>query len=113
MYPDIRNTEVKGEKAIDMLEKKWVEEDFIPHIRYRFQEIIQLRGISSAASAGNSATDHMRDWFLGSPDWQSIAFYSDGKHYGVPEGLMFSMPVTSRNGEYEIVEGIDMDDEFT
>ena len=113
MYPDLRNATSKGKKITSLVSQEWREKEFIDTIRHRFQRIIELRGISSAASAGNSATDHMRDWVLGSDHWQSIAFYTDGKHYGIPEGLMFSMPCTSSGGKYKVVEGIDMDDEFT
>ena len=72
---------------------------------------MELRGASSAASAGSAAIDHMRDWALGSNEWQSVAYYSDGKTYGVPEGLMFSFPVTTANGNYKLVEGLKLDDE--
>lgn len=113
MYPDLRNATSKGKKITSLVSQEWREGEFIDTIRHRFQRIIELRGISSAASAGNSATDHMRDWVLGSDHWQSIAFYTDGKHYGIPEGLMFSMPCTSAGGKYKVVEGIDVDDEFT
>lgn len=110
MYPDIRNTLVNGKKALDLVDLKWVNEEFTPRVQKRGAEIIALRKLSSAASAGNAAIDHMRDWVLGSKEWQSIAFYSDGKTYGVPEGLMFSIPCTTANGKYEIVKGLKLDD---
>ena len=111
MYPDIRNTLVKGKKATDLVDNKWINEEFTPRVQKRGAEIITLRKLSSAASAGNAAVDHMRDWALGSSEWQSIAFYSNGKTYGVPEGLMFSMPCTTANGKYEVVKGLKLDDE--
>lgn len=113
MYPDIRNTTVNGKAAPSLVDQKWTAEEFIPRVQKRGAEIIDLRKLSSAASAGNAAIFHMRDWVLGSDEWQSIAFYSDGKTYGVPEGLMFSMPCTTKNGKYEVVQGLNIDDEFS
>jgi malate dehydrogenase len=110
MYPDIRNTTVSGKKATDLVDSKWVNDEFTPRVQKRGAEIIALRKASSAASAGNAAIDHMRDWVLGSKEWQSIAFYTDGKTYGIPEGLMFSFPVTTANGKYELVKGLKLDD---
>jgi malate dehydrogenase len=110
MYPDIRNTTVNGKRAIDLVDQKWISDEFTPRVQKRGAEIIELRGASSAASAGNAAIDHMRDWVNGSDEWQSIGFYSDGKTYGVPEGLMFSMPCTTKNGKYEVVKGLKLDD---
>lgn len=111
MYPDIRNTTVGGKKALDLVDKKWINDEFTPRVQKRGAEIIALRKLSSAASAGNAAIDHMRDWVLGSNEWQSIAYYSDGKTYGVPEGLMFSFPVTTQGGKYKVVQGLKLDDE--
>jgi malate dehydrogenase len=111
MYPDIRNTTVKGKKAFDLVDNTWFQSEFTPRVQKRGAEILELRGASSAASAGSAAIDHMRDWVLGSNEWQSIAYYSDGKTYGVPEGLMFSFPVTTANGKYSIVQGLKVDDE--
>ena len=111
MYPDIRNTIVHGKNATSLVDQRWINEEFTPRVQKRGAEIIALRKLSSAASAGNAAIDHMRDWVLGSNEWQSIGFYSDGKTYGVPEGLMFSMPCTTSNGKYEVVKGLKLDDE--
>ena len=111
MYPDIRNCTVGGKKATDLVDSKWVNDEFTPRVQQRGAEIIKLRKLSSAASAGNAAIDHMRDWALGSEEWQSISFYSDGKTYGVPEGLIFSFPCTTANGKYKVVEGLNLDDE--
>lgn len=111
MYPDIRNTTVSGKKATSLVDQKWINDEFTPRVQKRGAEIIELRKSSSAASAGNAAVDHMRDWVLGSNEWQSIAYYSDGKTYGVPEGLMFSFPCTTANGKYKVVTGLNLDDE--
>lgn len=111
MYPDIRYTTVKGKKAFDLVDKTWFQSEFTPRVQKRGAEILDLRGASSAASAGSAAIDHMRDWVLGSNEWQSVAYYSDGKTYGVPEGLMFSFPVTTANGKYKLVDGLKLDDE--
>lgn len=110
MYPDIRNTTVQGKAATSLVNSEWINNEFTPRVQKRGAEIIELRKLSSAASAGNAAIDHMRDWALGSSEWQSIAFYSDGKTYGVPEGLMFSIPCTTANGKYNIVKGLNLDD---
>lgn len=111
MYPDIRNATVKGKKAIDLVDKNWINNEFTPRVQQRGAEIIKLRKLSSAASAGSAAIDHMRDWVLGSDEWQSISFYSDGKTYGIPEGLIFSFPCTTKNGKYEVVKGLNLDDD--
>lgn len=111
MYPDIRNATVKGKKATDLVDRKWINEEFTPRVQQRGAEIIKLRKFSSAASAGNAAIDHMRDWVHGSDEVQSLSFYSDGKTYGIPEGLMFSFPVTTKGGKYHLVKGLNLDDE--
>ena len=111
MYPDIRNTTIKGKKAVDLVDKKWVNDEFTPRVQQRGAEIIKLRKLSSAASAANAAVDHMRDWVLGSNDWQSICIYTDGKTYNIPQGLMFSFPVTTSGGKIKVVQGLNLDDE--
>ena len=90
---------------------QWLENDFIPTVQQRGAAIIKARGASSAASAANAAIDHMRDWTLGTPDgdWVSMAIPSDGS-YGIPEGIISSFPVTCKDGDYEIVQGLDIDD---
>jgi len=113
MYPDIRNATVKGRKATELVDSNWIETEFTPRVQQRGAEIIKLRKLSSAASAGSAAIDHMRDWALGSNEVQSISFLSDGKTYGVPEGLIFSFPVTTKNGKYEVVKGLNLDDEVS
>jgi malate dehydrogenase len=113
MYPDIRNATVSGKAAPSLVDPKWVNDEFTPRVQKRGAEIIELRKLSSAASAGNAAIDHMRDWVYGSDEWQSIAFKTDGKLYGVPAGLMFSFPVTTKDGKYTPVLGLNLDDEIS
>jgi malate dehydrogenase len=110
-YPDISNTTVAGKAASAMVDRGWYENEFIPRVAKRGAEIIAARGASSAASAANGAIDHMHDWVLGTPkdDWVSMAVASDGS-YGIPEGLMYSFPVTCKNGDYQIVQGLKIDD---
>lgn len=110
-YPDLYNAKVSGDTAIEKVEKDWFENDFIPTVQQRGAAIIKARGASSAASAANAAIDHMRDWALGSNDndWVSMAVYSDGS-YGVEKGLIFSFPCVCKNGDWEIVEGLELND---
>ena len=103
MYPDVRNATVAGKPVNSLIEESWKIKEFTPRVQKRGAEIIDLRGASSAASAGNAAIDHMRDWAVGSSEWQSIGVLSDGKTYGIPEGLIFSVPVTTTPGKIEIV----------
>ena len=113
MYPDIRNTTVAGKAATDLVDASWIADEFTPRVQKRGAEIIELRKLSSAASAGNASIDHMRDWVYGSDEWQSIAFKTDGKLYDVPEGIMFSFPCTTTPGKYSPVLGLDLDDEIS
>ena len=113
MYPDIRNTTVAGKKATDLVTPAWTKDEFTPRVQQRGAEIIELRKLSSAASAGSASIDHMRDWVAGSSEWQSIAYLSDGKTYNIPEGLMFSVPCTTANGKYTPVTGLNLDDEIS
>mmetsp|Transcript_28732 Transcript_28732/g.21416 ORF Transcript_28732/g.21416 Transcript_28732/m.21416 type:complete len:354 (+) Transcript_28732:36-1097(+) len=113
MYPDIRYATVKGKKATDLVDSKWTNDEFTPRVQKRGAEIIDLRKLSSAASAGSAAIDHMRDWALGSKEWQSISFLTDGKLYNVPAGLIFSFPCTTANGKYTPVSGLNLDDEVS
>ena len=110
-FPDISNTTVSGKAAKDMVDFDWYKDDYIPRVAKRGAEIIAARGASSAASAANGAIDHMRDWVLGTPadDWVSMAVPSDGS-YGIPDGLMFSFPVTCKNGDYSIVQGLEINE---
>ncbi|MDQ1629685.1 MAG: malate dehydrogenase [Actinomycetota bacterium] len=111
-YPDIFHAEVAGKNAAELVDDQaWLENDFIPTVAKRGAAIIDARGSSSAASAANAAIDHVRDWVSGTPegDWTSAAIVSDGS-YGVPEGLISSFPVVSRDGSWEIVTGLDISD---
>jgi len=111
-YPDIFNANVNGQNAAAMInDQEWLESDFIPTVQKRGAAIIKARGLSSAASAANAAIDHMHDWALGTPDgdWVSMGIPSDGS-YGVPEGIISSFPVTCANGEYSIVQGLEIND---
>ena len=107
-YPDIHHAKVKGQSAIDLVDQSWYEETFIPDVQQRGAAIIKARGASSAASAANAAIAHMRSWALGTAegDWVSMGVYSDGS-YGIQEGLIYSYPCVCRNGDWEIVQGLD------
>lgn len=112
MYPDITSTKIKGKAAKDLVDHKWVVEEFIPVVQQRGAAIIAARKLSSAASAGSAALDHMRDWVQGTHgEWVSMAVPSDlyKGEYGVPEGLIFSYPVTCAHGVYDLVRGLKFD----
>jgi malate dehydrogenase len=108
-YPDLFNARVNGQAAIDMIEQSWYEADFIPTVQQRGAAIIKARGASSAASAANAAIDHMRSWALGTEgdDWVSMGVYSDGS-YGIAEGLIYSFPCRCKDGDWSIVQGLDV-----
>ena len=108
-YPDIHQAKVKGESAITLVDQEWYENDFIPKVQQRGAAIIKARGASSAASAANAAIAHMRTWALGSAegDWVSMGVYSDGS-YGIAEGLIYSFPCTCANGDWQIVQGLEI-----
>ncbi len=111
-YPDIFHAEVSGKNAAETVDDQdWLENNFIPTVAKRGAAIIEARGSSSAASAASATIDAARDWLSGSAegDWVSMAVVSDGS-YGVPEGLISSFPVTTSNGDWEIVQGLDIDD---
>jgi malate dehydrogenase len=111
-YPDLFHAKVGGEVAADVVDDQaWIENDFIPTVAKRGAAIIEARGASSAASAANAAIDHVYDWVNGTPagDWVSMAVPSDGS-YGVAEGILSSFPCTTANGEWSIVEGLEIDD---
>ena len=110
-YPDISNCRVKGNPALDLVTRDWAIDHFIPRIQRRGAEIIEARGLSSAASAADAVVDHVRDWALGTAkdDWVSMSVKSDGS-YGVSDDVVFSFPVTCKAGEYEIVQGLELDD---
>ena len=110
-YPDINHCFVKGQPARSLVDADWIEKTFIPTVQQRGAAIIKARGASSAASAGSAAIDHIRDWFRGSAqgDWVSMGIPSDGS-YGIPEGVIYSYPVVCRGGQYEIVQGLAIDE---
>ncbi|ROO29615.1 malate dehydrogenase [Salinisphaera orenii] len=108
-YPDISKATVKGKPALDLVDRDWYENDFIPTVQKRGAAIIEARGASSAASAASAAIDHVRDWVMGSDGIVSMGIPSDGS-YGVAEGIMFSYPVICRNGDYEIVQDLKIDE---
>jgi malate dehydrogenase len=109
-YPDIAHCTVAGRPARERVEEAWYRETFIPTVQQRGAAIIKARGASSAASAASSALDHMRDWLRGTSqgDWVSMAVPSDGS-YGVAPGVVFSYPCTCRDGDYQIVQGLEHD----
>jgi len=110
-YPDLFHAEVDGKNAAQLInDQQWIEDTYIPTVAKRGAAVIKARGSSSAASAANAALEHVRSWVQGTPagDWVSMAVPSDGS-YGVPEGLISSFPCTCVNGEYKIVQGLDID----
>jgi len=109
-YPDLYHAEIGGKIAAEQVEDSWLRDEFIPTVAKRGAAIIEARGASSAASAANAAIDHVHDWVNGTPegDWTSAAVPSDGS-YGVPEGIISSFPVTSENGAWKIVQGLEID----
>jgi malate dehydrogenase len=111
-YPDLFHAEVAGRNAAATIDDQaWIEDTFIPTVQKRGAAIIEARGASSAASAASATIDHARDWLKGSPqgDWVSMAVCSDGS-YDVPEGLISSFPVTTKDGTWEIVQGLEIGD---
>ena len=108
-YPDITHCTVKGQPAKSLVNQEWIEKDFIPTVQQRGAAIIKARGLSSAASAASAAIDHMRDWAQGSNGkWVSMAVPSDGS-YGIKPGIVYGYPCTTKNGKYEIVQGLSVD----
>jgi malate dehydrogenase len=111
-FPDLYHCKVGGKSAYKLVgDHEWYANSYIPKVAKRGAEIIEARGASSAASAANAAIDHMRDWALGTPegDWVSMAMPSDGS-YGIPEGLVYSYPCVCKNGDFEIVQGLDINE---
>ncbi|MPX87322.1 malate dehydrogenase [Moraxella catarrhalis] len=111
MYADYRFATINGESVKEMInDQDWNANTFLPTVGKRGAAIIEARGLSSAASAANAAIDHMRDWALGSNgEWVTMGIPSDGS-YGIPKGIMFGFPVTTENGEYQIVQDLQIDD---
>ncbi|WP_413585099.1 malate dehydrogenase [Bdellovibrio sp. HCB274] len=115
MYPDVRFATADGAKVPELLKlgtadgDTWNKDTFIPTVGKRGAAIIEARGLSSAASAASAAVDHIRDWWLGTNgEWVTMGIPSDGS-YDIPEGIMYGFPVTCKNGEYEIVKGLEID----
>ena len=110
-YPDLHHATVGGKPALSQVEESWFKESFIPTVQQRGAAVIKARGTSSAASAASAAVDHIHDWMLGTPagDWVSMGIASDGS-YGIPEGVIYSYPVTCKAGEYSIVQGLDINE---
>jgi malate dehydrogenase len=111
-YPDLFHARVRGEVAADVVDdQEWLESEFIPTVAKRGATVIEVRGASSAGSAANAAVDHVHDWVIGTPDadWVSMSVPSDGS-YGVEEGLISGFPCTCSGGEWEIVQGLDLND---
>ena len=110
-YPDIRFTEVDGEGVAGDVDHDWYVENFIPVVQQRGAAIIKARGASSAASAASAALDHMRNWALGTPkgDWVSMSVPADGS-YGIEKGIIYSFPCVCKDGDYQIVQGLEIDE---
>ena len=110
-YPDLHEAKVSGRSAIELVDQDWYETDFIPTVQQRGAAIISARGASSAASAANAAIAHMRTWALGTTDgdWVSMGVYSDGS-YGIAEGLVYSFPCVCKDGDWEIVQGLEINE---
>jgi malate dehydrogenase len=110
-YPDLSHALVQGQPAKGLVDQQWISEQFIPTVQQRGAAVIKARGSSSAASAASAAIDHVRTWVMGTPegDWTSMAIPADGS-YGVPEGLIYSYPVTCRGGAYQVVPGLSIDE---
>ena len=114
-YPDLSHATVKGQAAKSLVDQAWIEKDFIPTVQQRGAAIIKARGASSAASAASAAVDHMRDWALGTDTgssggkWVSMGIPSDGS-YGIKPGVVYGYPVTCKDGQYEIVQGLSVDE---
>ncbi len=110
-YPDLHHTTVAGAPALSKVDQAWYSDTFIPDVQQRGAAIIKARGASSAASAASAAIDHMRDWALGTPEgeWVSMGIPSDGS-YGIEPGVIYGYPVTCKDGKYEIVQGLDVNE---
>ena len=110
MYPDLFHAQVRGERAVDVVDDmEWIAKDFLGDVGKRGAAIIEARGSSSAASAANAAIDHVNDWVTSSQDWVSMGVSSDGS-YGIPEGLICGFPCICSDGEWKIVEGLEIDE---
>ncbi|WP_201596182.1 malate dehydrogenase [Psychrobacter vallis] len=113
-YPDLTAATVNGKPALDLVDREWYEATYIPEVQQRGAAIIKARGASSAASAANAAIAHVRTWALGTDenDWVSMGVYSNGE-YGIAKGLIYSFPCTCANGDWSIVDGVDVSSDFS
>jgi malate dehydrogenase len=109
MFPDLFNAKVNGRGAAEQVDLDWYENTYLPRVGKRGAEILDVRGASSAASAASAAIDHVHDWVRGADGLLSMAVPTTGA-YGIPEGIICSLPVRASGGEYEIVEGLEVDD---
>ena len=108
-FPDLTYATIGSDSVMDLIDHQWYVDEFIPRVAKRGAEIIEVRGKSSAASAASSAVDHMHDWINGTERWSTAAIPSDGS-YGVPEGLLFGFPTVARGGEWQIIDGLELND---
>ena len=110
-YPDIHHATVNDQPAVNLVSLDWMKNTFMPNVQQRGAKIIQARGLSSAASAASAAIDQVKNWIFGSADsdWVSMAIPSDGS-YGISEGVIYSFPVVCKDGAYEIVQGLEMNE---
>ena len=108
-FPDLTYATIGSDSVMDLIDHHWYVDEFIPRVAKRGAEIIEVRGKSSAASAASSAVDHMHDWINGTERWSTAAIPSDGS-YGVPEGLLFGFPTVACGGEWQIVDGLELND---
>lgn len=107
-YPDVSHASVAGQRAMDLVDQEWIEQDFIPVVQQRGAEVINARGLSSAASAANAAVDHMRDWVSGTDgEIVSMGICSDGS-YGIEKGLIYSFPCICQDGDWSIVNNLEI-----
>ena len=113
-YPDLTACTVNGKPALDLVDRDWYENTYIPEVQKRGAAIIKARGASSAASAANAAIAHVRTWVMGTDDndWVSMGVYSNGE-YGISKGLIYSFPCTCKNGDWAIVDGVDVSSDFS
>ncbi|MEP6940306.1 MAG: malate dehydrogenase [Rudaea sp.] len=110
-YPDLHHASVAGKDAMSLVDAAWYKDTFIPTVQQRGAAIIKARGASSAASAASAAIDHMHTWALGTAegDWASMGIPSDGS-YGIAPGVIYGFPVTVKDGKYQIVQGLDINE---
>jgi malate dehydrogenase len=110
MYADYRNCTSNGDNVKELInDHAWNNDVFLPTVGKRGAAIIEARGLSSAASAANAAIDHIRDWVLGSDEWVTMGIPSDGS-YGIPEGMIYGMPCECKNGDYKLIQGLEIDE---